>query len=308
MARADHLTLINGGNEARGSEKWAETIRAETKSLTTQIDENYMELAERLYLIFDTPKGGDRSNPPVYTTWGFASFDEYVGVELGIHPKRAQRLKRIWYKLGLQLSELEPGLKKKIVQLGFSKVRELVSVLTPRNAEAWTKKAENLTYLQLCKQIEKYKAERDLRQAQRDQEAQVNGSSPLSSSSSTLPSGDEDPDEGSDDEPSVSDMKTEDLTTKSFSLYPDQLESVELAIKRAQELSNSSKRSHNLSLICLDFLATNNFSIADEAQRLKFLVKFEKLLGFKFIVVDPVAEEVVYGIKTLEKLARGANK
>ena len=307
MARADHLTLINGGNEARGSEKWGETIRAETKALTSQIDENYMELAERLYLIFDTPKGGDRSNPPVYTAWGFASFDEYVGVELEIHPKRAQRLKRIWYKLGLQLADMDPALKKKIVQLGFSKVRELVGVLTPKNADAWAKKAKELTYLQLCKQIEKYKAERDLRKAQRDQEAQVNGSSPLASSS-TLPSGDEDPDEGAEDEPSVSDMKNEDLTNKSFALYPDQLESVELALKRAAELSNSSKRSHNLSLICLDFLSTNNFSIADEAQRLKFIVKFEKLLGFKLIVVDPVAEEVVYGIKTLEKMARGANK
>ncbi len=308
MARAD-LKVIQGGAD-RGTSSWATRLRKETATLAKQIDEQYIELAERLWEVFDTPIDNDRNQAPIYTSWGFSSFPDYVKEELGIHPKRAQRLVRIWHKLGVQLVGLDTGLRQRIVRLGFSKVRELVGVLTPKNAEAWVNKAEELSYLKLTALVEKYKAERDLRDARRAQGAEVNGSSPLASSARARSEidMDSDPDDSESDEEElpVPDVKSEDFAMRHFSLAPDQLETVELALRRASELSNSDKRGHNLSLIALDFLATNTFTVADEEQRLRFLQKFERLLGFKLIVVDPVAEEVLYGISTLEKLAKGA--
>lgn len=310
------LKIIEGGSTGRGSEEWAKKVRSETKSLSKQIDKAYIELAEMLYTIFDTPAHGDGVHPPIFTAfWGYSSFPEYVQEELGIHPKRAQRLIRIWYKLGIQLGDLDKDLKKRIAALGFSKVRELVRVLTYKNASAWVDKAEQLSYLKLCKLIEKYISERDRRDAERMAQEQINGSNPTPQTPGILhdpAASDLDPvavapveyDE-LEDLP-VADIKPEETIRKTFEFYPDQMATVEQALQRSAQLSNSDKRSHNLSLICLDFLATNDFAKADEAQRLRFLQKFEKLLGFKLIIVDPSADEVVYGIDTLTKLANGA--
>lgn len=314
MGHVDLKVIEGGTTTGRGSEEWATKVRREARGLSKQIDKAYIELAEMLYTIYDTPAFNDGSQAPVYTAfWGYSSFPEYVQEELGIHPKRAQRLMRIWYKLGIKLADLDGDIKKRIVALGFSKVRELVRVLTYKNAHSWVERAEQLSYLKLCKTIEKAIAERDLRDAQRAAEAGINGSNPTParehedgdpSDYSTAPS-ESSFDEEEEDLP-VPDIKPEEITRKSFEFYPDQLATVEQALQRSAQLSNSDKRSHNLSLICLDFLATNDFAKADETQRLRFLQKFEKLLGYKLIIVDPEADEVVYGIDTLTKLARGA--
>ena len=314
MGHAD-LKVIDGGGvkTGRGSEEWASRIRKETKGLSKQIDKAYIELAEMLYTIFDTPAFNDKKQNAIYTAfWGYNSYSDYVQEELGIHPKRAQRLMRIWYKLGIQMGDLDGELKKRLVALGFSKVRELVRVLTYKNAQSWVEKAEQLSYLKLCKTIEKYISERDRRDAERAAEEQVNGSNPTPSdmreSSGGYSVNDPDsPTEASsyedEEDVVVADIKPEETTRKTFEFYPDQLATVEQALQRSAQLSNSDKRSHNLSLICLDFLATNDFAKADETQRLRFLQKFEKLLGYKLIIVDPEADEVVYGIETLTKLA-----
>jgi hypothetical protein len=302
--------------EVPGTEAWGRRIRAEAQELATRIDETYLDLAERLYLIWDTPKDGDKNNPSICSYWTgkdgkrYASFDAYVGEELKIHPKKAQRLKRVWYKLGIELAALDPAIRQRFSRLGFSKARELVSVLTLKNAEKWLEKAETSTYLQLSKTVEAYRAERDLRRAQRQQEAQVNGTLAISTPSG-LPSSPISPAPKRDDDDEEDVLKIDsklaqlksDIVMKSFGLYPDQVESVELALRRAAELSHSSKKSHNLSLICLDFIATNTFSVANEEMRLRFLQKFETLLGFKLVVIDPLSKEVVYGIETLENLA-----
>lgn len=91
-----------------------------------------------------------------------------------------------------------------------------------------------------------------------------------------------------------------------FALGRDARETVALAITRSAELAApGTSRSAHLSLICLDFLATNDLRFADEMQRLRFLAKFEVLTGLKFILASSDGSEVVYGIDALEKLARG---
>ena len=98
-----------------------------------------------------------------------------------------------------------------------------------------------------------------------------------------------------------------------LALLPEHMETVQLALRRAAELARSgSSVSSQFSLICLDFLATNDFRFANEQQRLRFLAKFEKLTGYKLVIVDPDRDrgdgEIVYGIETLERLARGASE
>jgi len=89
-----------------------------------------------------------------------------------------------------------------------------------------------------------------------------------------------------------------------FAVTADDLEMIQLALARSGELAGSpSSPSQRLGLMALDFLSTNNFSIADEEQRLRFLQKFETLLGYKLIILEPTTYEVRYGIEALERMA-----
>jgi hypothetical protein len=313
------LKVLNGGSASNkspwGSEKWANQLRQETQTLANQIETGYMKLAEKLWLIFDTPVDGDSVRAPIWTLWkdkegrAYTTFDRYVDAELDINYKKAQRLRAIWktFKIDLQLDD---ETLQRVVDLGFSKVRELArpNVLTKRNVMSWIEKAENMTYLKLATNITKYIDDKKTADSTKAAEAEYNGS--LGSAPTRGPDDDEEEAEERAKE-DVRRIEGLEMSSEPFSctLYGDQIETVNLAMKRSAELSNSDKKGQNLSLICLDFLATNDFKFADENQRLRFLAKYEKLTGYKLIIIDPEAGddgegEVVYGIKTLEKLAR----
>lgn len=308
MGHGDHLKVIDGGSEKLewGSREWADRLRKETQVLAKEYETGYMRLAEKLWLAFDTPKDGDRKQAAIFTTWGYGphEWDKYVKAELGLHPKKAQRLIGIWK--AVQSLNLDEDTSKRLIQLGSSKVRELIRVMTSRNAESWIGKAKDMSYPKLCETIKTYLTDKETANETRKAEAAYNGSP---GSASTPKDEDEADDEDQDEEEAVKDRKrieALDVSTKRLScdLFGDQIETVNLALKRSMELSNSDKVGHNISLICLDFLATNDFKFANEEQKIRFLAKFEKLLGVKLVIIDPEANEVVYGLKTLEKMAR----
>lgn len=313
MANSEHLRVID--DTAWGSATWAESLRKETKTLAEDIDSNYMLLAERLWMIYDTPVDGDPTRASICTAWQdkegnhYSSFDRYVDAELGINYKRAQRLRAIWkvFKVDLNLSEKQLA---RVVKLGFSKVRELArpGVLSPGNLDSWLSKAETLGVIKLTTGVSQYLTNKATdaatRQAEEEFEEVYNGS--LASEPTRKPQGGAEHAKNSE----IRDVqRIEELEPQSRQfnclLFGDQIETVNLAMRRSVELSNSDKVGHNLSLICLDFITTNDFGFADEKQKLRFLAKFEKLMGYKLVVVDPVAKEVVYGIDTLEHLAGG---
>lgn len=306
MGHGDHLKVIDGGSKKLevGSTEWATRLRKETQTLAKEYETGYMRLAEKLWLVFDTPRDGDRKQAAIFTTWGYGpnEFNKYVEIELGLHAKKAQRLISIWK--AVQSLNLDDETQGRLVKLGSSKVRELIRVMTSRNAESWIGKAEDMSYPKLCAQIQKYIADKETANATREAEAAYNGSP-----GSTPTPKDEDADDQDEEKDVVTDRKHIeglDVSVKrvSFDLYGDQIETYNLAIQRSMELSNSDKVGHNVSLVCLDFLATNDFKFANEEQRLRFLAKFEKLMGYKLVIIDPEAGEVVYGLKSLEKLAR----
>lgn len=307
MAHGDHLKVLEGGAGSAewGSAKWGERLRKEAKALSRQLDSGYMKLAEKLWLIFDTPVEGDANRASICTSWRdekgqhYASFDKWAEAELDIHSKKAQRLRTIWKAFKVDL-ELDDATLQRVVELGFCKVRELARphVLTPRNVLSWVEKAENMSYFKLSTTVTKYLSDKAIASSQRQAEA---AHAEATGTVGDVP--DDDEEEALADERRIGEL---DVSSQRFvcDLFGDQIETVRLAIKRSSELSNSDKIGNNLSLICLDFLATNDFRFADETQRLRFLAKFEKLTGLKLIIVSSDVTEVVYGIDTLEKLAK----
>lgn len=276
----------------RGSELWGAHIRKRAKALARKEDESKLALAETLYMVATTPVDGFKENPPIYTSWGYSSFYEWVAVELGLHRKKAKSLFNIWDTI-MKL-ELEGSLKKRFIGVGWSKTRELcrvekvgedgvIPVMTKSNALDWIEMAENTNYPDLCVNIR-----RALEIAK--QKAAI---------------------EGADEAPEVTPPEdSEKMQHFACPLYPEQKLNVELALKRAAELASSPahKKCHHLDLICTDFLATNDFKFAgDPEMRWKMLAKYEELFGIRLIAVDPVKKKIVYGYDALELLATGGD-
>lgn len=83
-----------------------------------------------------------------------------------------------------------------------------------------------------------------------------------------------------------------------------QFKTVQAALMRAMALTRSDKLGHNLVMICIDFLATNDFVKPGHPERLaRYLSKLEQALPIRIIAVDPTSGDVIFGMQTLARLA-----
>ena len=319
------MATSKGNKESKvGSRLWANRLRSDARKISKALDTGYMDLAKILYTVWDTPVDGDKKNPPVFTLWGYDTFGKYAEGDLGIEQKQAERMRKIWGVLNVQM-DIPADLRKKIIALGISKVRELVRLfgtdknLTKRKVEAWVKAGEKHSYTVLVGMISK--AIDELKLLSDDNTA--------------------DDDEGGDDDGDVSDVKVTDddddgygppqgrpgegrpkgnapvatssdpglpdpepLEFQHFPLYPEQNETVKAALKRAEELSGSDKRGHNLTLICTDFISTNDFFQGKPNKtKQRMLQKLEKTLGIRLVALDESDQSVLYGQKLLKEIS-----
>lgn len=280
---------------------WAKRLRKRAKELAKQLDTGYVELSDLLYKVWDPPATGAGSKP-LYQRWGHNSFAEYAEHELSLHRRKAERLRRIGYMLNVDLAGMDKILKSKLVGVGWSKLRELTRVLTLKNAAEWIEVADRVSYPVLMEEIAKYlqkKAEKDEKKAARKA---VNASTP-SSTPDDEASEDEKEDEDEEDDPILPPSEKYRLTN--FLLFEEQYEIVRGALERAAELSQSSKKGHNLTMICTDFLATNDFKAGSDPKAVsRYLAKIEQLFGLKLIAVNPKSGDVMYGLQTLARAAK----
>lgn len=278
-----------------GSDAWANKIRKRAHQLSKAMDAGYLELAEILYKMYVTPIDNDPSKGALWTKWGYNSYKEYAREELGLGPRKAERLRQIWFHVEERLhGRLDPSLKKRLYAIGWSKLREIAPLMVESNVEKWLSLAEQASCKQLTSETKRFRARLDKAREKRLANEENPGSESL---------------EGFEEEESLLEQIAVDddslrLKTKVFGFYPDQLANVEAALDRAEEMSNSDSPSNNLSLICMDFLATNDFGReGDPVNILRYLSRMEHSLGVKLVAVNTKKKEVVYGMRTLEEMA-----
>ena len=228
--------------------------------------------------------------------WGYKSIGEFAEKELSLHEKKAQRLVRIFYRVHVELNGFDnPALKQRFIRIGWSKARELVRVLTKENAEQWITAAEGWNYATTLAHVQ--------REVQRQQEEAIQKDiarqpDPVAESNRLTSEG------------AISSKRLfeseEQLkwVNKVFALESTQAETVNLALKRAQDLAGNLKKTPGtlLSLICLDFLSGADWSGNDLPSKLRFLAKIEQAIGLRLVVVDD-ADDVVFGMRALESAA-----
>lgn len=283
-------------SEAPGTDAWSTKVRRRAKQLSGAINRGEMELAEILWNVYDTPIEGDSNRGPVWAGWGFDSFAHYAEEELGLKRRKAERLRQIWMNVEVRLGDrVDRKLKKRLYNLGWTKVREIAPLLTPKNFEKWVTMAEEKTYADLTAHTKVFRERvaeaRDRRERIRLYET-VEETDEYKEEEDLL-------DTVEHDKPEMKVMVTQ------FGMFEEQLETVEQALKQAAQVTGSDKRSRNLSLVCLDFVAHSGINKKGSNPVVRYMARMEKSTGIRIIAVDPETNNVVYGMSTLEQLAAG---
>jgi len=268
-----------------GSESWSTKVRQRARSLVKAIDRGYIELAEIIHTVWATPIDGVHHNACVCVAWGYDNYVQWAEEELGLHKRKAERLKAVWHHLNITLgNKLDEVTRRRVLALGFTKVRELIRVIDENNVDRWVEMAEHLDHSELCAAV---------RQALEDQAKEE-----LAKAVGTL--GDDEEEWHGADPPDDLDR----FKTIKFWLTPEQKANVEMAIERAKRLAESTKPGHCLDLICTDFLSTNDFGKrGDQNSHLRILAKFERLLSKRLVVIDPKTWVIEYGMDALSRAA-----
>jgi len=204
----------------------------------------------------------------LFIQFGYPTWEKYIQTEVGYSVRSADILRDIYSFFGgvltekIEDSEEQESMISQIRELGWTKARHLTGVCNEDNYQDWIDLANKLTVADLETEVK--------RSLVRD-----NG-------------GDSD---------SVSDMKT-----KSYKFSEGQLDMVEQAVELAAQASGSKKKSHNLSLVCQQYVADNMASGSNEDIRNKMLLRTAAQFSVDIIALDPASKKVVLG-KELLKLA-----
>lgn len=146
---------------------------------------------------------------------GHETFRAYVENECGIAYRKAMYLIQIYNGL------VASGVKwSQVKHLGWTKLKELSSILTPENVEEWVAIAEGMTVIQLQEYIKQAAAASSQK---------------------------------ADDHPDDSTQTK--VTTKTFKLHEDQKETVNEALAKCKNEMGTDADSVALEHICLDYLA-----------------------------------------------------
>lgn len=194
-------------------------LRKSVVDLKDSLEDNYWTLSQRLHVIQSTG---------VFAEWGYDDWPSYIDGEVGLNIRSVQYMTSIagWF------GEMDPEIQDWIKQIGWSKAKELVKIVTPANWKEYRAALAGKT----VRQIQEYLA------------SAKTGAS-----------------EGKEGE-----EKTVDSAKKvSFKLFEEQLSVVNAALQHAKSDAQSDKDGNALTLICQDYLSSAKAQSLDE--RLKAL-------------------------------------
>jgi hypothetical protein len=221
-------------------------VRGRVAELKKIVEDSYLEIGGLLYEIF---YGG------YWQEWGFESFKQYVQDELGFHERKGQYLINIHKNLVIDAKATPEQLEG----IGWSKAKEIATVVDEKNVEKWLDKAKDSTVTELAN---------DVRQAKSDQGSSNTGG------------------------------EIERAYRLSFTLFENQNLNVEAALAIASKIAESDKRGHLLDCICTSFQA-NVLQEQGESRRISELMRvvesLERVFGVKIVVVDPKKDKPIYG-------------
>jgi len=310
-----------------GSIEWADSVRGEAVALARHVQSAYIRLSHLVYTVYGSHIDNDPHKPPLYIHWGYESLQDWAEKELGFHPRKTHYLKQIHHVLFVVLKDMDPELRERLCDLDFSKVREVVGVLTLDNALQWAILGEQHNYATFSRKITEYrglvrqamvKHQRDEESREETQKALAKESRREAAPAQQVPSRFRVPDPTQ--APGVDvpdpDPPEEKREHRGFYLYPLDLKIVDKAIEVSEAISGSTVKSHNLGLICMDFLATNGAALPGTESLIHYFSNLDRIFGIKTVVFEnrlPTGSmgrppELYYGAPHLTELIDALNQ
>jgi hypothetical protein len=196
--------------------------------------------------------------------------------------RTASNLRYIYWYFEIVL-KIPAELKEQVKQLGRSKMYTLAGFVTDENLVSWLEKAAAMTNDQLKKAVAGAKA---LNKAPAVKDGAFEYAQNMLAN-----------DANQDKE--HMDVPAPEIThTLNTSLYEGQWDTWQSALDRAKNITKSDKISHNLEMICQDYLATNNFVDPADDQR-RYFAKIEQLTHMRIVAIEPNTGKAVYGADLL---------
>jgi hypothetical protein len=214
--------------------------------LLTSADENYFVLGGRLKEI---------SAKEYYKSAGYETFRDYVENVYGHGYRRAMYWIQTYDKL------IESGVPwSKVSTVGWTKLKDLASILTPENVDEWVERAKNLTVLNLQLAI-------------------------AAAKSKTLPTSGVEP---TDSQPSK-------VTTMTFKVHEEQKVIIDQAIEKAMKEANTEFRGVALEGICMNYVSGGNVTVPSLASTLGKYTPEDALLAMEEAFPDVQIKVIIKG-------------
>ena len=145
----------------------------------------------------------------------YDSFKDFVESEYGLQYRKAMYWVAIYNHL------VESGVEwAKVADVGWTKLKEIASIITPENVDEWVTRCKELTTIQLIEFIKAYDADSN--------------------------SGDESGDEDSGTKSSTTNM--------SFKVHSDQRETIQAALDKAMKAGSTDVATVALEYVCMNYL------------------------------------------------------
>lgn len=200
--------IVNVAHEVENMDKEAAFAAAE--SLEQEIEFNYFKLGGVLARIHIEQW---------YLEEGHEKFPDFIESRFGIRRSKAFHL------IGIYNGLVESGVSwEDVKDVGWTKLKELVNVITPKNVKAWVKRANEMTLLQLIDYIKK--------QHEKAAKSET-GSDSVDADESEAPA----------------------VTTLTFKVHDDQKDMINQALDKAKVEANTQVQTVALEAICMGYLA-----------------------------------------------------
>lgn len=236
-------------------------IREKTLEIKDNINKYYTELCQNLWLI---------QKKQLFKGWGYPSFREYGSKELEFGGTKAIYLASIWNNLAVNQDKL---VFDKVMELGWTKGKELARVVTRENLSEWVNKAKHLRVEALVKEIRTFIKKK-------------------------MP---DDPQDALDKEPDVKGTPVEDekkTITLTFN-YEDYL-TISQAYENLKEEDPNCSLPQAIAMACRDYLASNVMDAKGKDAAVSIIDRLASVHGLKVSVELPVHEEMEVEAEPIE--------
>jgi len=245
--------------DADSKQEEAEKHLANVRQIKEKDAELFVELAQELWVIRQENLFLLLENPQ--TGMAYASMKEFIEVEVSYSERKAHYLLDIHRVYADQLNVMD-----KVKHLGWTKLMEMIPVITADNVDHWIAIAEGESVKSLKKLVKHALG-------------------------------------GPEDMDTPDGLLTEQTKRLTFQLLDDQHTDVSTALEVAQKISGSNNKSELLALIASDFLAGNAQSAGTDLPVRDILARIERNFGISLIALN--AGGLIYGEAALERLATG---